>query len=231
MYRVPPCVILTTLILLSGHAYSNLPSAYYYNRPFPNTTKFSRPFFQWGKVHQHVLGSLVKTQTPTLCDECDQSRPNPCGDVGLQCLRGTCVSNARDLKKCRGDLPPGGLCEICIDGLRDCASGLECRMNHCIKNDDTRLALCSEDSKDCQLSLLRKCAGSGPCQRCGGGMPACGHQLRCVDGRCAFSFNSREKCDERLNKKKKERQLKAKEQRNLEVGVKINGKFTGKDIK
>lgn len=223
-------ICLVILVLLPSCGFSNLPAILYYSRPVYKTTRSSKPGLNSGNDAQLVLNSFVKTQIPALCDECDKTRPSPCGDRGLQCLQGMCVNRAKDLKKCRGELPPGGLCEICITQLRDCALGLECYMNHCIAKNDDGSGLCSNNSKECQLKVLHKCTGSGPCQRCGGGMPACGHQLRCVDGRCAASFSDREKCGRKL-KKVMERKKKAIAERNFVFGNKSIEKRVRKSTK
>lgn len=223
-------ICLTILVLLPSYGFSNLPAVLYHSHPVYKTIRSSRPGLHSGKEGQLVLNSFAKAQIPALCDECDKTRPSPCGDAGLRCLQGMCVNRAKDLKKCRGDLPPGGLCEICISQLRECASGLECYMNHCIMKNDDGSRLCSDNSKECQLKVLHKCAGSGPCQRCGGGMPACGHQLRCVDGRCAASFSNRETCGKKL-KKVAERKKKAAAERGLVLGNKKDQKLVRKSTK
>lgn len=140
------------------------------------------------------LTKLVRTMETEECSECDKTQPSPCGDTGFTCLSGLCVRKAKDVKKCHGELPPADLCEICITGVRECASEFVCFLNHCIKPKKTPEP-CSEDDKSCQLDVLRICSGSGKCQRCAGGLPKCGYKLRCIDGRCADSFKMREKCD------------------------------------
>lgn len=194
------------LIIVASTSYSHHPLAFHYY-PFSSTGKPPISFLQLRRNDAHASQtSLTRKKVPILCDECDKSQPNPCGSTGLYCLRGMCVAKSNDVKTCRGDLSPGGLCEICIPELRDCASGLECFLHHCIKKKNEGSKICSEKDDKCSLAVLRQCSGSTACQRCGGGLPACAHQLRCVDGRCAASFNKREKCDEDIKQRKKERQ-------------------------